>query len=79
MQPISGRYALVAPAGTPREIIAKLDNAVSAVLKTPEMQQRLQQAGFEVVDDTPEQLAATLKTEGDLIGGVIRKAGIKAD
>ena len=79
MQPISGRYALVAPAGTPREIIAKLDNSVSAVLKTSDMQQRLQQAGFEVVDDTPEQLAATLKTESDLIGGVIRKAGIKAD
>jgi tripartite-type tricarboxylate transporter receptor subunit TctC len=79
MQPISGRYAIVAPAGTPREVIAKLHSAIAAVLKSPDTQQRFIQAGFEAVNDTPEQLAATLKSEGELIGGVIRKAGIKPD
>jgi tripartite-type tricarboxylate transporter receptor subunit TctC len=79
MQPISGRYAIVAPAGTPREVIAKLHSAIAAVLKSPDTQQRFIQSGFEVVNDSPEQLAATLKSEGELIGGVIRKAGIKPD
>jgi tripartite-type tricarboxylate transporter receptor subunit TctC len=79
MQPMSGRYAFVAPAGTPREVIMKLHAAIAAVLKSPETQQRFVQAGFEVVNDTPEQLAATLKNEGELIGAVIRKAGIKAE
>ncbi|MDB5863453.1 MAG: hypothetical protein JWO70_1259 [Betaproteobacteria bacterium] len=79
MQPISGRYAIVAPAGTPREVIAKLHSAIAAVLKSPDTQQRFIQSGFEVVNDSPEQLAATLKGEGELIGGVIRKAGIKPD
>ena len=79
MQPISGRYVLVAPGATPREIVTRLHSAIAAVVKTPDMQQKLQHAGYEVAHDTPEQLAATFKTEGDLIGGVIRKAGIKAD
>jgi tripartite-type tricarboxylate transporter receptor subunit TctC len=79
MQPISGRYAIVAPAGTPRDVIAKLHSAIAAVLKSPDTQQRFIQSGFEAVNDTPEQLGATLKSEGELIGGVIRKAGIKPD
>jgi tripartite-type tricarboxylate transporter receptor subunit TctC len=49
------------------------------VLKSPDTQQRFSQAGYEVVNDTPEQLGATLKSEGELIGNVIRKAGIKSD
>ncbi len=79
MQPIAGRYAIVAPAATPRDIITKLHGAIAGVLKSPDTQQRFNQAGFEVVHDTPEQLAATLKNEGEVIGGVIRKAGIRAD
>jgi tripartite-type tricarboxylate transporter receptor subunit TctC len=79
MQPITGRYMIVAPAGTPREIVAKLHGAIAAVLKSPDTQQRFSQAGYEVVNDTPEQLGATLKSEGELIGNVIRKAGIKSD
>ena len=79
MQPMEGRYGFVAPPGTPREIITKLQAAVVAVLKNPEIQSRFAQTGFEIVGDTPEQFAAVLKSEGDAIGAVIRKAGIKPD
>jgi tripartite-type tricarboxylate transporter receptor subunit TctC len=79
MQPMVGRYGIVAPAGTPRDIIVKLHNAIVSVLKSPDTQQRFDQIGFEVVGDMPEHFAATLKTEGEVIGAVIRKAGIKAD
>ena len=79
MQPMAGRYGIVAPVGTSREIIAKLHGAIVNALKTPEIQQRFMQIGFEVVGDTPEQFATTLKTESEAIGAVIRKAGIKPD
>jgi len=79
MPPVVGRYGVVAPAGTPREIIMKLNNAIIAVLKSPDMQQRVAQIGFEVHTDTPEQFAATLKAENDIYGPVIKKAGIKID
>jgi tripartite-type tricarboxylate transporter receptor subunit TctC len=79
MQSMEGRYGIVAPTGTPREIITRLHTAIVSALKAPEIQQRFVQIGFEVVGDTPEQFAATLKSEGDAIGAVIRKAGIKPD
>ena len=79
MPPVVGRYGVVAPAGTPREVITKLNNAIVAVLKLPDMQQRVAQIGFEVYTDTPEQFAAALKSENDIYGPVIRKAGIKID
>ncbi len=79
MPPVVGRYAVFAPAGTPRDVITRLHSAVVTVLKAPDTQQRFEQAGIEIVGDTPEQCAATLKTEGEVYGGVIRKAGIKSD
>jgi tripartite-type tricarboxylate transporter receptor subunit TctC len=79
MHAMDGRYGIVAPVGTPREIIAKLHGAIVTVLKTPEVQQRFAQIGFDIVGDTPEQFASTLKIEGDVIGPIIRKAGIKPD
>jgi tripartite-type tricarboxylate transporter receptor subunit TctC len=69
----------VAPAGTPREIIIKLNNAIIAALKAPDMQQRVAQIGFEVQTDTPEQFTAVLKSENEIYGPVIKKAGIKID
>lgn len=79
MPPVVGRYAIFAPAGTPREVVARLHSAVVTVLKAPETQQRFEQAGIEIVGDAPEQCATTLRTEGEVYGGVIRKAGIRPD
>ncbi|MCW5603489.1 MAG: hypothetical protein KIT18_02920 [Burkholderiales bacterium] len=75
MQPVDGRYGIVAPAGTPRDIIARLHSAILTTLKAPEVQKRFSQIGFEVVGDTPEQFTATLRTEGEVFGGVIKKPG----
>jgi tripartite-type tricarboxylate transporter receptor subunit TctC len=79
MPPVVGRYALFAPAATSREIVTKLHNTVVAVLKAPDTHQRFEQAGIEVVGDAPEHCASTLKHEGEIYGGVIRKAGIRAN
>ena len=79
MPPIDGRYGIVGPAGMPREIVNRLNAAIVAVLKTPEVQQRFSQLGFDPVGDTPDQFAATLKREGEIAADVIRKAGIRPD
>jgi len=79
MPPVVGRYAVFVPAGTSKDVVTRLHTALVTALKTPETSQRFEQAGIEPVGDTPEQCATTLRTEGEIYGGVIKKAGIKAD
>ena len=71
--------AMYAPAGTPKEIVARLNAEVAKILALPETRQRLLQLGFEPVSGTPEQLAAFEKTERAKWGPLIKAAGLKAD
>lgn len=77
MQPVEGRYGILVPAATPKDIVARLHDAVVAALKNPEVKQRYGQIGFDIIGDTPDHFAATLKSEGEIFGGVIKKAGIQ--
>jgi tripartite-type tricarboxylate transporter receptor subunit TctC len=60
---LSGWYGLVAPAGAPQPIIAKLNREVARVLSSPDMQARLSGDGSEPAPSTPAQLAATISHE----------------
>ena len=79
MPAVDGRYGLLVPTGTPKDIVTKLYNAVATALKNPEVRQRYQQMGLDIIGDTPDQFQNTLRTEGEVFGSVIRKAGIKAE
>ncbi len=70
---------LVAPAGTPRPIINKLNAEVAKALKDPEMLAKLAADGSEPIGGTPEQFATFLKAEHAKWGAVIKEAGIKLD
>lgn len=72
-------YGLMAPAGTPQPMIAKLNQELVKILKTPEEAKRQAAAGAFPVGDTPAQFAAWLKKEVDTWGPVIRENGIKPD
>jgi tripartite-type tricarboxylate transporter receptor subunit TctC len=72
-------YALMAPAGTPREVIAKIRTDVAKVLQVPEVRERLTGMGAEPSGETPDELAARMRAEYDRWGEVVRKANIKAD
>jgi tripartite-type tricarboxylate transporter receptor subunit TctC len=72
-------YGLLAPGGTPPDIIAKLNAEVVAILKSPEMSQRLSSEGAEPSGNTPEEFAAFLREETDRWGKVVAEAGITAD
>jgi len=70
--------ALVAPKGTPQEVVAKLNKEVNAVLGMPDIVKALGAQGAEPTGGTPEALAKFIKREIDSSADVIRKAHIEA-
>ena len=72
-------YALMAPAGTPPEVIEKIHADVAKVLQFPEVRERLAGMGAEPSGEAPAELAARIKSEYERWGEVVRKANIKAD
>jgi tripartite-type tricarboxylate transporter receptor subunit TctC len=72
-------FGIVAPAGTPKDIVAKLNTAIVNALRAPEVKQRFDQLGYEAIGDTPEQFAATIKSDIEKFARVIKSAGIKAE
>jgi tripartite-type tricarboxylate transporter receptor subunit TctC len=75
----SGWYGLVAPARTPKPIIAKLQSRLQQALNTPEMKERLASQGVEGIASTPERLAQHLREELEKWTAVVKAAGLKAD
>ncbi len=71
--------AVFAPAGTPAAIVQRLNQEMVKVLQSAEARERLFNAGVEAVGSTPEQFAATLKTEMTKWGKVIKDAGIRSE
>src|SRR5436309_9427083 len=69
-------YGILAPAGTPREVIERLHGAMVKALKQPDVAKRLAAEGAEVIGSTPEEFAAHIKSELARVGDVVRAAGI---
>lgn len=63
------------PAGTPKEIIAKMHDAVVAILAMPDVKARLSSLGAEVVGNTPEEFGSYIKSETAKWGKVIKTSG----
>lgn len=71
--------ALLAPAGTPREVVAALNEATRKATADPAYRARLVEMGSTPVGNTPDELASYMRDELDKWGGVIRNAGIKPE
>ncbi len=71
-------FALVAPAGTPRDVLAKLNAEVRKAIALADVKQRFADLGMTAEDSTPEGLDAYIKSEIAKWGKVIRDADIKA-
>lgn len=70
-------YGLLAPAGTPKPIIEKLNTEMKRIMALPGMGDRL--AAIELMATTPEELTAYMKTETERWGALIRQLGLKAE
>jgi tripartite-type tricarboxylate transporter receptor subunit TctC len=70
---------LVAPAGTPAEIVTKLNVALRKVIDSPEVQAKFKNVGFEGFSSTPQELGDYIKAELTEWGKMVKDAGIKSD
>jgi tripartite-type tricarboxylate transporter receptor subunit TctC len=74
---VDGWNSLVAPAGTPRDVITFLDTNVRAIIADPDFSKRMIDLGGEPVAGTPEELDARLKSDIDMWATVVKKAGLE--
>ena len=72
-------FGLVAPAGTPREIVQKLNAEVLRILAMPDVRERFQAQGVEAVGSTPEQFGEHIRAQMAKWAKVVQDAGVKAE
>jgi tripartite-type tricarboxylate transporter receptor subunit TctC len=72
-------FGLVAPAGTPKDVIARLNDAVVKVLQIPDLKAKFENAGALAAPTTPEQYGARIQEEAVSWGKIVREANIKGE
>ena len=70
---------LVAPAATPRAVIERINAEVNAILRQPDVVQKMNAAGFDLVGGRPEDFAALIRSEAARWAPLVQKLGIKVD
>ena len=70
-------FGLLAPAGTPKDVIDKIYNETARALATPEVRKRFDELGLEPIGNSPAEFAAVIKKETPEWAKVIKDAGIK--
>ena len=72
-------YGLLAPAGTSKAVVAKLNAESNRVLAMPDIKEKLLRAGIDTAGGTPEEFASFMRAEFDKWGPVVKAAGVKAN
>ena len=72
-------YGVYAPAGTPRDILVKLNHEIVKALNLPEVKERFTAQGADIIANTPEQHAAFLKAEMEKWARIAKLSNVKAD
>ena len=74
---IQNWYGMIAPAGTPANIVATLNRATNEAMNDPQVQQRLAEQGLTVAGDTPEEFRGFIDSETKRWARVIKDAGVE--
>lgn len=72
-------FGLLAPAGTPRDIVERLNVEATKGANSAEFRQRMSAAGFEVIAGSPDKLASMIKDDVARWGPIVRASGAKVD
>jgi tripartite-type tricarboxylate transporter receptor subunit TctC len=72
-------FGLAVPAGTPKDVIAKLNDAAVKGTKSPEFVKRMTELGYSIIGSTPEQMVEMNKVETARWGPIVKASGAKAD
>jgi len=70
-------YGLVAPAKTPAEVLARLSRALADIRRSPEVRARLEQLGYDPIDDSPDEFRIVIGSEIDKYSAIVKRAGVK--
>jgi tripartite-type tricarboxylate transporter receptor subunit TctC len=76
---VTSWQAAAAPAKTPREVVARLNDAAVRALRSPDIRERMNQIGFDVVASTPEEFGKFMQDEVTRWTQVVKRGGIKPD
>ena len=68
-----------APAKTPRDVVAKLNEAVVKALRSPDVRERMSQIGFDIVAGTPEEFGTFMQDEVSRWTQVVNRGNIKTE
>jgi len=72
-------FGIVGPAGIPKPIVQKLNEALIQAMRSPEMRQRASAQGFELWTSTPEEFAQVIRSDRDKWGKIVKASGAKVD
>jgi tripartite-type tricarboxylate transporter receptor subunit TctC len=72
-------YSILAPAGTPKDIVERISGEIARMLAQPETREKLAGIGATAIGGTPEQLAAVIHDESARYADLFKKAGIRAE
>jgi tripartite-type tricarboxylate transporter receptor subunit TctC len=78
-EPMPGWTGLFAPVAIPPAVLKRLSGDILKALKLPDSTEKINQVGFDVIANTPEQFAAQIKSELALVGKVAKAANIRLD
>lgn len=76
---VVGWYAVVAPTGTPTEIVARLNSEINKALLAADVRERLNSAGLTPKGSTVAELAALMRNDYDRLGKAVKASGAKAN
>ncbi len=72
-------YGVVAPAATPKDVVARLNREIVKIMNTPDVREKFSQQGVDPASSTPDEFAQMIRDEVIRWGKVIRSAGIKLE
>ena len=75
----SAWYSVMAPAGTPKTVVTRLNGEILRALKIPEVKERLENVGFELVGSSPDECGTYIRNEIVKWAKVVKASGIKAE
>jgi tripartite-type tricarboxylate transporter receptor subunit TctC len=74
-----GFFMVLAPAGTPKDIVRKLSDGIARAIRTDDLRNRILDMAQEPVGSTPEQLSQAIRSDGEIFAKAIRTANIKVE
>ena len=72
-------FGLAVPAGTPKDVIARLNDAAVKGTRAPDFVKRMTELGYSIIASTPEQMVEMNKAEANRWGPIVKASGAKVD